>query len=298
MSTILITGGTGLIGKHLTEFLVKKGYTINILSRSKTIQSNTFYWNVKEGFIEEKAITSADYIIHLAGANIAEKRWTIARKNVLIDSRVESANLLFKKVKKLNPNLKAFISASGIGFYGAVTSDKIFTEEDKPANDFISKICIEWENSAKQFETIGCRTVILRTGVVFAKAESALQKIAMPIKYGFGTALGNGNQFMPWILINDLCNMYLEAIKNTNLEGIYNAVAPEQITNKQLSKTIATTFKKPFWLPNTPSFILKLIFGEMAVILLEGSRVSSQKIEKTGFQFQFPTILDALKNLL
>lgn len=297
MSTILITGGTGLIGKQLTKLLIKKGYTVNLLSRTKTAKNNTFYWNLEQNFIEEEAIKTCDYIIHLAGANIAEKKWTTKRKQLLIDSRVKTANFLFEAVKKRNPTLKGFISASGIGYYGAITTAKIFTEEDKPSNDFISRICIEWENATKQFEIINIRTVILRTGVVFAEKESALQKITMPIKFGFGGAIGTGKQSMPWIHITDLCEIYAAAIENNNLTGIYNAVAPEAITNKELTIRIANFLKKPLWLPNIPSFFMKLLFGEMAVILLKGSHVSSQKIQKTGFKFQFPTLKEALDKI-
>ena len=298
MATVLISGGTGLIGKQLTKLLIKKGYTVNILSRNKTSNPNIFYWNIEQNFIEEEAIKTCDYIIHLAGANIAEKRWIKSRKQLLIDSRAKTANLLFEAVKKWNPSLKGFISASGIGYYGAITTTKKFTEEDKPANDFISKICVKWENASNQFNALNIRTIILRTGVVFAKKESALQKIVMPIKFGFGSAIGTGKQFMPWIHITDLCEMYVTAIENSNLTGIYNAIAPEAVTNKEISKTIASVLKKPFWLPNIPSFLAKIIFGEMAVILLEGSKVSSKKIEKTGFQFKYSNIIDTLNNLL
>jgi hypothetical protein len=297
MTNILITGGTGLIGQHLSNFLTKKGYKVLILSRTKNKDTTSFYWNIEKNYIDKQAIIQADYIIHLAGANIAEKRWTKARKELLINSRVKTANLLFEAVKKWNPSLKGFISASGIGYYGAITTTKKFTEKDKPANDFISEICVKWENAAKQFKTIGCRTIILRTGIVFAQQKSALQKIAMPIKLGLGSAIGTGNQFIPWIHINDLCEMYVSAIKNNNLKGIYNAVAPEPVTNKELSKAIASILKKSLWLPNIPPILMKIIFGEMAVILLEGSIISSKKIEKTGFNFKFPTIKEALNNL-
>ncbi len=298
MTNILITGGTGLIGQHLYHILTKKDYKVLVLSRTKNENPTSFYWNIDKNYVDKQAIIQADYIIHLAGANIAKKRWIKSRKQLLIDSRVKTANLLFEAVKKWNTSLKGFISASGIGYYGAITTTKNFTEEDKPANDFISEICVEWENAANQFNTLNIRTIILRTGVVFAKKESALQKIVMPIKFGFGSAIGTGKQFMPWIHINDLSNMYLHAIENKNITGIYNAVAPESVTNKALSKTIATILKKPFWLPNIPSFLFKLGFGEMAVILLKGSKISSEKIEKTGFKHQFKKLETALNNLI
>lgn len=290
MASILVTGGTGLIGSNLCNLLKSKGHTVSILSRSKTKKTHVFHWNIEDNYIDDEAIVNTDYIIHLAGAGIADKRWTKARKKELIASRVDSTNLLFEKVKALNPNLKGFISASGVGYYGAITSEKIFTENDNPDNDFLSEICILWEKKATKFNSLNIRTVILRTGVVFSKEGGALEKIIKPIQLGVGASLGSGNQYMPWIAMEDLCNMYVSAVENTELNGIYNAVAPEHITNKELTKSIAKTLEKPLWLPNVPAFILKIMLGELAVILLEGSRVSSEKIKNTGFNFKYPTV--------
>jgi uncharacterized protein (TIGR01777 family) len=297
MTSILITGGTGLIGKHLCNVLRSKGYNILILSRNKTNNPNTYYWNISENYIDPKAIQTADYVIHLAGSGIADKRWTKKIKKELIDSRVKSANLLFSKIKTLNPNLKAFISASGIGYYGTITSEKIFKETDASGNDFLATVCKVWEEASNQFNSLNIRTVILRTGVVFSKKGGAFEKMSQPIKLGFGSPIGTGNQYIPWIHIDDLCNMYVEAIENNELNGIYNAVASDYVTNEFLTKSIATILDKKAWLPNVPSFILKLIFGEMAVILLEGSRVSAEKIKSTGFKFKYPFLLEALKDL-
>ncbi|WP_111708024.1 TIGR01777 family oxidoreductase [Lutibacter citreus] len=291
MENVLITGGTGLIGKILTQKLITKGYSVSILSRNKTKNSNTYSWNISEGFIENKAIEKADYIIHLAGAGIADKRWTKQRKKVLINSRVNSTKLLFLKVKELNPKLKAFIAASGVGYYGAITSEKIFQENDAPNTDFLSVICTLWEKEVTKFNSLNIRTVILRTGVVFSKEGGALEKIIKPIQLGLGAPLGSGKQYMPWIAMEDLCNMYVSAIENPELKGAYNAAAPEHITNKALTKSIAKTLQKPLWLPNVPAFILRIMLGELSVILLEGSRVSSEKIKKNaGFKFKYPTV--------
>jgi hypothetical protein len=298
MASILVTGGTGFIGKKLCELLSNKGHKVGILSRNQHTKHNSYYWNLETRHIDAKAIVEADYIIHLAGEGIADKRWTNERRQILINSRVETANLLFEKVKELNPNLKAFISASGIGYYGATTSKKIETENDAPGNDFISSICEVWEKAASQFGALNIRTVIFRTAVVLSREGGALEKLSQPIKFGIGAPIGNGKQYIPWIHIDDLCNMYVEAIENNEIEGIYNAVAPEHITNKSLTKIIAKKLKKPLWLPNIPAFVLKLIFGEMAVILLEGSRVSSEKIASTEFKFKYPTSTKALHNLL
>lgn len=297
MASILVTGGTGLIGSNLCNLLKSKGHSVFILSRSKTKKAHVFYWNIEENYIDKEAIVNTDYIIHLAGAGIADKRWTDSRKEELIDSRVKSIKLLYQKVTALNPNLKGFISASGVGYYGAITSEKIFEENDAPHNDFLSKICVHWENEAKKFNSLNIRTVIFRTGVVFSKQGGALEKIIKPIQFGVGAALGSGKQYMPWIAMDDLCNMYLSAVENTELSGIYNAVAPDHITNKELTKSLAKTLKKPLWLPNVPSFFLKIILGELAVILLEGSRVSSKKIKNTGFNFKYKLLKEYLSEL-
>ncbi|MDO9595464.1 MAG: TIGR01777 family oxidoreductase [Lutibacter sp.] len=294
MASILVTGGTGFIGRALCDLLRTKGHTVLILSRTKTDKPNTFYWNLAERYIDPAAIINTDYIIHLAGEGIADKRWTAQRKKDLINSRVETANLLFEKVKELNPNLKGFIAASGIGYYGATTSEKIYEENDAVGEDFISEICKVWEKASLQFDAINIRTVIFRTGVVLAKEGGALEKLSQPIKLGVGAPIGSGEQYIPWIHLNDLCNMYVEAIENREFKGIYNAVAPEHVTNKSLTKMIAKNLKKPLWLPNIPAFVMKLILGKMAVIILEGSRVSSEKIMATGFKFKFPTLNEAL----
>lgn len=297
MTSILITGGTGLIGKHLSHLLRAKGYTVSVLSRDKTDRPNTFYWNLEDNFIDPKAIRQANYIIHLAGANIAKKRWTKKQRKLIISSRVHSTNLLFKKVKELNPTLKGFIVASGIGYYGATTCAKIFTEQDTPGEDFISTVCKLWEKASLQFNSINVRTVIFRTGVVFSKNGGAFNKLSKPIKLGLGAIIGSGEQYTPWIHIEDLCQLYVHAIENSEIQGVYNAVAPEHITNKSLIKSIATITNKRLWLPNIPAFFLKLILGEMAVIILEGSRISFEKIKNIGFKFSYPTLNLAIDNL-
>jgi hypothetical protein len=298
MASILITGGSGLIGQHLSKKLLEKGHTVAILSRQTSEMNLVYKWDLATNFIEENAIKNCDYIIHLAGAGIADMRWTEQRKKVLVNSRVDSAQLLFNKVKTLNPTIKGFISASGIGYYGAKTTHKVYDENSPAGNDFLAEICKKWEKAALNFKTINIRTVIFRTGIVLTPKGGALEKIAFPIKYGLGAALGSGKQYMPWIHINDLCNLYIAAIEHDNYNGIYNAVAPEHCTNKSFSASIATILKKPFFLPNIPSFVLKLIMGEVACILLEGSKIASTKIINNGFKFQFNKLNAALEHLL
>lgn len=293
MIKILITGGTGLVGRHLQKKLIEKDYEVVVLSRNPK-QKNEFKWDVENGFIDPSALKGITHVIHLAGAGIADKRWINKRKKELINSRVKSANLLFQKVKELEIPLKGFISASGIGYYGAITSEKIFSEEDLPENDFISKICVKWEASAKQFEQLNIPVTILRTGVVLSKNGGALQKMNTPL---FLSALGNGNQYMPWIHIEDLSNLYIKAIENSKFVSVLNAVAPEHLTNETFTKTLSKIIKKPVLPMNVPSFVIKTALGELAYILLKGSRVSSNKIKELGFTFKFNTLKEALKNL-
>ncbi len=297
---ILITGGTGLIGKKLTEMLLEKGHSVSILSRSKKKSDKVqFYtWNIAKQEIEEEAIKQADVIVHLAGANVGEGRWTDKRKKEIIDSRISSGNLLFESVKKHNPSLKAFISSSAIGYYGMVTTDKIFEESDSSGNDFLAKVCEEWEDSALQFNSINIRTAIVRTGVVLDKNEGALAKLLTPIKLGVGSALDSGKQAMPWIHLDDICGIYLYLIENESLSGAFNGVAPSHENNKEFSKTVAEVLGKPFWFPSVPAFALKLLMGEQAVIALEGSRISANKIIESGYNFKFPELKKALTDTL
>jgi len=298
METVLITGGTGLIGKALHKKLSDKGYRVIVLSRSTSENKDVFKWDLESAYIEEEAIKQVNYIIHLAGAGITDKRWTDKRKEEILRSRILTTKLLYKYVKQYNPNLNAFISASGVGYYGSITSGKIYTENDSAGNDFLAEVCVRWEKESLKFQQLKIRTVNYRTGIVLSKNGGALPKLTKPIKLGVGAAVGSGNQYMPWIHIEDLCNMYISAIENENYNGIYNAVAPEHTTNKQLTKAIANTLKKSIWLPNIPAFAVKAMFGEMAMVLLKGSRVSSEKIKENGFTFKYKSLKKALGNLL
>ena len=300
MATVLITGGTGLVGRHLCKRLKEKGYDVVILSRTKKqeVEIPTYTWDLDKKEIQKEAIDTADYIIHLASANIGDKRWTVKRKQVIIDSRVKTGQLIFSKIKERNKNLKAFISASAIGFYGTITSDKIFTETDSPANDFLGDTCRQWEQMTDRFKDLGIRTVKIRTGVVLTKQSGALSKMTTPVKMGIGSAIGSGGQYLSWIHIDDLCDIYIKAIEDTQMVGAYNAVAPDHKTNKEFTRTLVRVLKKPFWFPNVPAITMKLMFGEMSEILLKGSRVSADKIRTTGYNFLFSDLENALTDLL
>ncbi len=300
MKNVLITGGTGLIGSHLSALLRHRGYKVFMLSRAARLSGDfpVYYWDPEKREIDAEAVLSADYIIHLAGAGIGDKRWTAGRKQEITDSRVKSGELLYETLKKTGKKPVAFISASGTGYYGAMTSEKIFRETDGPADDFIGQVCYHWEQVASGIGELGIRTVVFRTGIVLSPEGGALSRMLPAIRLGAGSPIGSGRQFVPWIHIDDLCNMYIKALEDNNLSGAYNAAAPFHLTNRELMKTIATVMKRPFFFPNIPAFFMKILFGEMADILLEGSRVSTEKILTAGFCFRYTELKGALENLL
>lgn len=301
MVNVVITGGSGLIGTYLTKLLIDNGYSVSILTRSKRANSKNIsysYWDIDNQLIDLNVITKADYIIHLAGEGIAEKRWTKQQQKKILLSRVEPTAFLFEVLSNHKNQLKAFISASGIGYYGALTSDKVFTEEHLHYSDFLGETCKSWEDSVDKFDKIGVRTVKIRTGIVLAKNGGALPKMIMPFKYGFGSVLGSGKQFMPWIHIEDLSAIYLKAIEDTNMQGAYNAVVSDESTNSVFSKSLAKTLNKKILLPNIPSFVLKVVLGKMSVLLLKGSRVSNKKIKAAGFHFLYEDLDKCLEQEL
>jgi len=298
---VLITGGTGFIGKYLTAELLKKGYSVSILTRNRrpnTDGVSYYIWDISSQQIEEAAILNADYIIHLAGENIADKKWTSKRKEEIRDSRIDSAKLIYSVLKKHNKQVEAFVSASGIGYYGAMKGEGICTENTLPADDFIGKVCQEWEKSADLMEGLGIRTVKIRTGMVLGKEGGVVKKLAPIFKRGLGSALGSGKQYMPWIHVHDLCRMYIEAIENKNMFGAFNATINDSTTNLSFVKALASCLGRPLWLPNIPSLFIRIGLGEMAGIVLTGRRVSSDKIKKLGFRFQFKGLKKALKDCL
>ena len=299
MENVIITGGTGLIGKHLCKKLKEKGYNVAILSRKGNADRDipVYYWDPDKNMIDNKAISAADYIIHLAGAGIGDKRWTKKRRQLIYDSRIATCEFLFNKVQESGIKLKAFITASGIGYYGAVTSEKIFSETDQPSGDFIGEICRQWEISANRFEESGIRTVKIRTGIVLTRKGGAMARMIIPVKMCVGSALGSGRQYFPWIHIEDLCNIYFKAIEDSSLTGAYNAVAPQHKTNREFIRTLAVVLRKPFFLPKIPSFAINLLFGKMSAIILKGSRISADKIISAGYTFKFRDLDNALRNL-
>lgn len=305
MKTVLITGGTGLVGSRLTELLLARNYNVIVLSRSKkeTSTPNLSYaiWNVEEQTIDASVFTKTDYIVHLAGAGVADKRWSVSRKKEILDSRIQSSALLVKALQQNSNKVQAVISSSAIGWYGPDPSlhSNGFEEVDAPFSDYLGNTCKLWEESIEPITQQNIRLVKLRTGIVLSTKGGALKEFLNPIKMGIAAILGNGKQIISWIHIDDLCNQFIYAIEHENMQGSYNAVAPNPVNNKILTLSIAKKVKGKFYIPiYVPSFMLKIILGEMSIEVLKSTTVSSKKIEIAGFNFKYKTIDAALSNLL
>ncbi len=300
MAKVLITGGSGSIGRKLIEKLKTNGHEVSVIGRSSHdgLGVPSFTWDLEKGTMNETALRNVTHIIHLAGAGIADRPWSPNRKKEILESRVKPLQLLSAVLERRNQRIKAIISSSAIGYYGAVTTDRIFKEEDPAANDFLGITCKMWEDAVKLFGLVADREVRVRTGVVLMNEGGALPKLVRPVRFGFGAAVGSGNQWMPWIHIDDLTELYLRAVEDEVLQGPYNAVAPEQVTQSVFIKTAGKVLKRPILLPTIPAFLLKSLIGEMSQVVTEGSRVSSQRLMDTGFQFKHLQLNQALNDLL
>jgi len=298
MKTILITGGSGLIGSKLSLALIAKGYQVRHLSRQpiSTAVIKSYYWNIEKNSMDENALVGVDAIMHLAGAGIAEKKWTKKRKAEIVNSRVNSTQLLFDYVQKMNLPVETFLAASATGIYPN-SPHKIYNENAKPATNFLGDCCEKWENKIDQFTTIGIRTVKLRTGIVLSKNGGALPKMAKPILAGIGAPIGDGKQWMSWVDEDDLVNMYIYALENNSLNGAYNAVSPQPCSNQNFSIVLAKILKRFIFLPNIPSFFIRLLLGEMAIIVLGSTKVSAEKIIAAGFKFNFEKLTESLTKI-
>jgi uncharacterized protein len=298
---ILITGATGLVGKEITELLLQNGLKVNYLTTSKgKIQHQPnfqgFYWDPQQGIIDENCLLGVAAIIHLAGASISE-RWTTQYKQEIIESRVLSANLLYTTLKNNSHQVEHFISASAIGIYPD-SLDAIYNEDFKNFNDsFLSNVVVKWEESVSQIQRLNIKVAKVRIGLVLSTKGGALVEILKPIKLGLGSPFGSGKQIQSWIHIHDLANLFLFVLQN-GLEGVYNATAPLPVSNKEFSTTAAALLEKPFFMPNIPKFMMRILLGEMHTLLFESQNVNSSKIVSKGFSFEFKTIFTALQQLL
>lgn len=304
MKTVLLTGGTGLIGAELTKQLVARGYKIKMLTRNRSLKSqgnvDYIFWNVEEGIIDKEAVVLCDYIIHLAGANVTEKRWTDKRKQEIVDSRVKSGILLCNTLKNTNNNVKKIISASAIGWYGAdpvIPNPYPFTEDAPHANDFLGRTCSQWEHSMYPVRDEKIPLVLLRTGIVLSNRGGALKEFLKPLKFGLAPVLGSGRQIISWIHIDDLVQLYIDIMEGDH-EGVYNAVAPEPVSNHHLIDELAKAVKGKHYLKMKVSeTILKIGMGEMSIEILKSTTVSCSKLQNKGFVFLYPTIHAALRQI-
>lgn len=284
------------MGSALIPMLKKQGHEVVVLSRTKTRNASytVFVWDYKKGYIEEGAFDGVDAIIHLAGAGVADSKWTKERKDEIYNSRTQTSILLFKALEKGGHQVKTFISASAIGIYGNDTGNSLILESADVGHDFLAHVTDAWEAATNKVKTLGIRLVQLRVGVVLSKKGGALVELLKP---PVAAPLGKGHQYMSWIHIGDLCRMFVESVENTELAGAYNAVAPKPETNRNLTKLAAKAFKKTYMPFAVPAIVLKIMLGEMAAIVLGGSRISSAKIERAGFKFRFPKLERALDDL-
>jgi len=304
METVLITGGTGMIGKALTQALIERGFQVIILTRNGSKQKPTASisfaeWDIQKQRIDKNAFGKADYIIHFAGASVAEKRWTKKRKQEIVSSRVDSGKLITDSLKNLPNKVKTVISATAIGWYGPDKNNgKKFSEDDPSSNDFLGQTSKLWEAAIEPVSFLGKRLVKIRIGIVLSNDGGAYPEFKKPLKFGFATILGNGKQIVSWIHIDDLVRMILFAMENEKMEGVYNAVAPHSVSNKELVLEIARKEKGKSYIPvHVPTFALKIRLGEMSVEVLKSATISSEKIQQTGFIFQYPDIRSAILQL-
>ena len=306
MQTVLISGGTGMVGRQLTKHLLKKGYQVIILTRKipflKDASPNISYalWNVADQTIDSEAVQKASCLIHLAGAGVVDKKWTKVYKDEIANSRTQSSALIIKALSNHTHSIKTIISASAIGWYGEDPSPnaKGFVEIDLAAKGFLGETCKKWEQSIEPVEKIGIRLVKLRIGIVLSNDGGALAEFKKPIQFGVAGILGTGNQMVSWIHIDDLCRLFIEGIENEQLAGTYNAVAPLPVSNKELTIELAHQIKGKFYIPlHVPKFILKIMMGERSIEILKSTTVNCEKIKKTGFTFLYPSIEAALHQL-
>lgn len=305
MQTILITGGSGLIGRELTKQLIAKGYAVIILTRSKkeipaTANVRYAYWDITRNIIDIKALQLADFIVHLAGSGVVDKRWTATYKKEILESRTLGSKLILDTLKQHSNQVKAIISASAIGWYGPDKANgHFFVETDPHADDFLGQTCFAWEHSLDEAASMNIRTAKLRTGIVLSNDGGALSEFKKPLRFGIAAILGSGKQIISWIHMDDLCRLYIHAIEDQTFTGSYNAVSNVPVSNKELTLTLAKATRGSYFIPvHVPAFILKLILGESSIEVLKSATVSNSRIKETGFTFLYPTLHAALETLV
>ncbi|WP_405199496.1 TIGR01777 family oxidoreductase [Christiangramia sp. LLG6405-1] len=298
---VLITGATGMIGSRLSDLCRESGMMVHYLTTSKSkIEKREdykgFYWDPKSEEIEKECIDGVTTIIHLAGASIAEK-WTSEYKETIIKSRTETAALLYDTLKNNEHQVENFISASAIGKYPDSLEKLYFEDDEVLADNFVGTVVKKWEAAADRFSNLGIDVAKIRVGLVLSEKGGMLEKVRKPIEMNVGAPLGSGKQWQSWIHLDDLAGIFLHAIER-ELTGVYNAVAPNPVTNKEMTKQLADQLNKPLWLPNVPKFVLKTMLGEMSQIVLSSQLVSCKKIEEHGYKFKYSNLSKALEDLV
>lgn len=297
-SRILISGGSGFIGEHLRKLLSDQKIDYSVLSRTpQKLECPVFQWNPDKLEVDPKALDGVDTIVNLAGVGIADGRWSAKRKWEILQSRSKSVDTLYNILKSGKNTVRTVVSASAIGYYGD-SGLELMEEDSPPGKDFLGMTCMAWEQSVRRIEQLGVRVVILRIGFVLAKNGGALPVMKIPVKFFVGSALGSGRQFISWVHIEDVCRAILHVSANPNVQGVYNLTAPEPVSNKEFIKSLARTIHRPFWPTAVPSFLLRILLGEKSEIVLHGQRVSSEKLQHTGFQFKHIDLLQSMDLLL
>jgi uncharacterized protein (TIGR01777 family) len=303
MKKVIITGATGLVGRNLLSELLKSNYKVIALIRdiykaSKIIPSEVelIQWDFKSSNNKSEVLENAFSIIHLAGAGVFSKRWNESFKNEIYSSRVDSTKKLIEIISKLDNKPENFIVASGVGYYGN-RADEILTEDSTAGDDFLAKVCIDWEKEASKVEQIGVRWSSIRTGIVLSTDGGALKKMLLPFKLFIGGHLGSGRQWFPWIHLQDIIGIYKFTVENKNCVGPINAASPQSLRMKQFSEILAKVLSRPNHFP-VPEFILKFILGKAASDIVSSQRIDASKILKLGYNFKFPELKLALENLL
>ncbi len=298
MRTVIIAGGTGTVGQRLSRHLESSNYQVKILTRNENLcmsDPSFIHWDIRTGTIDKEYL-SADYVINLSGAGIADQRWTLERKKILLDSRIKSTQLLIDTAIKNEMKLEQFISASAIGYYGDTGAQVVDVESNVVRKEFLSDVCVAWEEEARKASDIARNLSIIRIGTVLSAHGGALEKMDQSIPYGVAAYLGSGKQYVSWIHIDDLCKMILYIIHN-DLDGIFNAVSPNPASNKEFMRILKSVLNPRAVLVKSPAFVLKLALGEMSRLVLNSSNISANKILETGFQFDFPMLEEALRDI-
>jgi uncharacterized protein (TIGR01777 family) len=296
---ILITGGSGLIGKRLTVLLQKQGHQVSWLVRKPGMASVPAYrWSISDNYVDPAALRNADVLIHLAGENVGEGRWTASRKKQILESRISTTKLLVHALASQPNRIKTVICASAIGYYGDGTPEQKFDESSNCGSGFLAHVTEQWEEATKDLQQLNIRLVVLRIGVVLSKDGGAVQKLVQPIKWFAGAPIGSGRQIMSWIHIDDLCRLFIKASTDETMNGVYNAVAPNPVDNATMTRQMAKILNRPLLLPPVPAFALRFVLGEMSEMVLGGAWVSSEKVERAGFEFSYPEISIALQDVL